>query len=191
MPFICQVDEAVYLRCLSALFRSYCDESMEEDGFNWLSFCCIKPQNGKFFLECDAINCWREIDLERRQSMNVKASRLDGWHTLDMFALPPREQDLFYQVFGDMWAEREHFRALGIPTSIIFLYTTDKAQPGTGLERNLIVKVDDVECLVTPHGAVLRFAWYGPIDRLGNPRMLLCCRGVGELLYVSLGSIKL
>lgn len=48
---------------------------------------------------------------------------------------------------------------------------TDKVPSGTGLERDLIRKVAEIEYIVTSHGAFLRCARYRPIERLAYARM--------------------
>lgn len=67
---------------------------------------------------------------------------------------------------------------------------TDEVQSGTGLERDLIQNVAEVEYHVMWLGVFLRCARYGPIDRLAYPRIVSGCDGGGALLYVPLGSVR-
>lgn len=55
--------------------------------------------------------------------------------------------------------------ASGVPTSIELVYMTDKAHPETGLERDLMQQITEVENHVNSLGAFLRCARYNPVDR--------------------------
>lgn len=97
-----QVDEVAYACCLYAMFWSSREESTEVEGLDCLSLCCLEPSHDKFYLVRDAVKWWCEHDFERGQRMNVKGRRFDGWHYLEMFAIPPRERDIFYQAVQDI-----------------------------------------------------------------------------------------
>lgn len=68
----------------------------------------------------------------------------------------------------------------------LFLYITDKARSGTGLERDLIQNVAEFEFHVRSLGVFSRRAQYVPIDRLACPRLVSGCGGSDASLYVPL-----
>lgn len=77
--------------------------------------------------------------------MYVRRSMFVGWNNLEMFVVPPRERDVFYQVVPNMWCEHKSDRALGILNPVILSYMTDKAQPRTVLNHDLIQNMGEVE----------------------------------------------
>lgn len=157
---------------------------------DWLSLCCFDASYDKFYLVRDAAIWWRKLDSGSRRRLNVRRRRFAGWHKLEMFAIPPRKHDLFYQTIEPVWIGSERICALGIRTLVVFLYVTDEAQSGTGLERGLVQKVAEVEYNVSSLGAFLHSAQYCPAERLAYPWMVAGCEGGGALLRVSLCTIK-
>lgn len=83
-----------------------------------------------------------------------------------MFAIPPRERDLYYQAVKNVWIECKSSRDLCISTLVTFSYLTDMAQSVIGRECILVQKVAGAEYHVASLGAFLRGAQYGPIERL-------------------------
>lgn len=75
----------------------------------------------------------------------MKVRRFVGWQNLKMFAVLPREWDVFYQAVQDVWVKWESSRAFGSLTLAVFAYITDMAQSGNKLEVELVQKVDEVE----------------------------------------------
>lgn len=66
----------------------------------------------------------------------------------------------------------------------------NRGRSGTIWERDLVQKEAEVEYAVTSLGVLLRCARYGPIERLGYPRVVSGCGGGGALLYIHLDTIK-
>lgn len=97
---------------------------------------------------------------------------------------------MLYQVFQDEWCEFESASALGISTSVVFLYMRARLWAGTMTERDLVQSAAGVECVVTSLRGFLWFACNVPIEQLGYPCMLLGCNGGGALLYILLDSFK-
>lgn len=89
-----------------------------------------------------------------------------------MFATLPHERDGFCHALWDVQAECGSSRALSILTLVVFAYMTNKAQPGTGLERELIQKVAEVEYHLPPLGA---FSSYVLVVQLTVRRILGWC----------------
>lgn len=84
----------------------------------------------------------------------------------------------------------QEFTCLEYSTPVVFAYMIDKAHLGTGLERELIQKVAEVEYHVLLPGVFSHCVRYGPIDCLAFPRMVSSCEGGGALLYIPLELIK-
>lgn len=182
LPFVCHIDEAAYVSCLYALFRKYLEKSTEEEGFDWLSLCCIDAPYDRFYLICNAASWWRDLYFERWKRLNEKGRRFVGWHNLVMFAIPPRERDLFRQAVKEVWVECESFCTLGVPTPVYFVFMTDQAHSGTSLERDLVQKVAEDEYHVTMLGAFLRYVRYVPFEGYAYLRTAPGCEGGGALL---------
>lgn len=102
MLFICQGNEAAYVRLLLSLFQRYLERLTEEKGFHWMSLCCSEPAYDKFDLVRDAVRCWCDLNYERRQRMTMRDRPLVGWHNLQMIAIPPREGHVFCRVIHDL-----------------------------------------------------------------------------------------
>lgn len=60
-----------------------------------MSLGCFDPPFDKFYLVQDAVNWWHEPDFECWQRTNVSERRFVGWHYPEMFAILPRERDVF------------------------------------------------------------------------------------------------
>lgn len=54
--------------------------------------------------------------------MSVRESRFIGWHNLEMFAVPSRECDVFYQAAQDVWCKFKSSHASSIPALAVFMY---------------------------------------------------------------------
>lgn len=121
---------------------------------------------------CNATNWWRELDFARRQRLNVKGRKFGVWYNLEMFAIPPRGCDLFNQAVEPVSVECESSRALGISKPAVFLYMKYSTQSGTGLEREAVQKIAEVEHRVASLGMFLRSTRYGQNERLAYPWML-------------------
>lgn len=144
VPLLCYVDGVAYARRLYESFWKYRENSAEGKGFEWLSLCCLDMPYHKLYKVRDVADSCRELAFARRQLLNVKKRRVVGWHNLEMYAILPRERDLFYHAVEPVWIESKSSRALSIPTPAVLSYVTDKAQSRTDLERDLVQKVSEV-----------------------------------------------
>lgn len=75
----------------------------------------------------------------------MRVRRFVGWYNLGIFVSSSRDCDLIYQAVQDVWCKYQSACRLGVPTSVIFLNVTDGEQAETGLERDLIQKVAELE----------------------------------------------
>lgn len=133
---------------------------------------------------------WRELDFERRQRVNEKGSSFIGWHIFELFAIPPRERDVFDECVKDSWKLYKGARALGMPTPPIFSYLTNNVKTGTNAECDLMNNMSEVEFDLLSLGAFLWSVRYGPVARFAYPFMVSGCEGCGLLLRVLLDVIK-
>lgn len=78
MPFIHHGDEVAHVCLLYTLSQRYHERLAEGEGLSWMVLCCCEPPYNKFYLVCDAVYWWCDLDLERWQSMNVRGRRLVG-----------------------------------------------------------------------------------------------------------------
>lgn len=92
----------------------------------------------------------------------MKGRRIVGLHKFDIFAIPLRVRDVLSQTVENARVDYESPRALNIPILVVFAYMANKAQSGTGLEREFTEKVAEVKYSVTLLGVLLRCARYGP-----------------------------
>lgn len=136
------------------------------------------------------MDCWLKRKSRRRQPLDVKKRRFACRQNLEIFAIPPCERDLFYQAVQPVWIGIKISQILAIPTPVVFLYMTVTARAGTGLERDWVQKVAEVEYHVSPLGKFLSGACYGLIEWLAFSWIVAGCEGGGALLRVPLCTIK-
>lgn len=139
---------------------------------------------------CDAAEWRHEPEFESCQHMNVKGRRFVKWHNSEMSAIPPRGRDVSHQAVRDVWADCGSPRAFDILTPVVFGYMRDKAQSGTGSERELTQMTAKVVYYVLSLRTFLPCLRYGLADCFSLRRKVSDCEGGSALLYVPFESNK-
>lgn len=85
-------EEVGRLRRLLRLVRNVDDRFV----YRVLSLCCFKDPIDVFYILKDADALWHDLEFQGRQRQNARGSRFIGWHSLEMFALPPSKGNDFY-----------------------------------------------------------------------------------------------
>lgn len=79
----------------------------------------------------------------------------DGWHSLEIIALPPSEGIYFYTPTQNGW-NRESNRALEVPTLVMLLYVADHLRSSGLKVREYLGRMAEVEIEMSTLGAFLR-----------------------------------
>lgn len=109
-----------------------------------------------------------------------------NWHTLEHFALPRSERDLYYARVSDTWTLYGKIMVLGIPTTAVYAYLEGLWKEGGGHERQLMWCMAEEECNMMSLGALFRLVPYGAVRRISDESMMARCEWYGSLLRFSL-----
>lgn len=121
LPFVGHTHELQYLRNLWQLIARADHFGRMSD----LELECIKRRFDLLYVVYDAPDWWEKLHFEARHLRGSQNFRFLGLHTLELFALPQRDQNGFYVPMPKSWRSFEVWRPFGMANRLVLSYLSE------------------------------------------------------------------
>lgn len=178
MPFVRNADEVEYLGDLGRIVA--CVEDFRRIAI--FDFVCLRRSYDRLYFIYDDTDSYRELDLECRHQRGSQHFGVLGWHSLEVFALPRRDQDGLNASEPEAWRRLKPHKALGVVNPIEFSYLSDLNQRGTELQRLMVGRIADAENSILSLRTCLRAVRVRVVERFSFDYIAMSCRSRGAIL---------